>query len=447
MNFLKSNKSVAVQIVGIAAIALLLVFGITTYAPETQATKTPAATQAEKSHSPLPATPVTGPAPIFQLPPPPPEIIKTVKAGAGDTFMELLVNAGADRSSAHSAIGAMRKTYHPRYLKRGQKIAVTLQPISWGVKTGEFIGYHFDPSVEESIKVSRLENGRFTVQKTKRILHRKDVRISGSIQSSLYVSASKAGLRASTLADLIRLLSWDVDFQRDIQKNDKFDVMVERLHQQNGDFARWGKILYAELVLSGKPIRLYRYESKNHGVEYFDEKGRSAQKALMKTPINGARLSSRFGRRRHPILGFTRMHRGVDFAAPRGTPIYAAGNGTVTYAGRKGGYGNYIRIRHNGRYSTAYAHLKGFKRGVRKGRRVTQGQVIGYVGSTGRSTGPHLHYEVHVNGRQANPLRLRLPSGRKLKGNELKRFARIRSQLDERLTASIGPSNTRITSR
>lgn len=447
MNFLKSNKSVAVQIVGIAAIALLLVFGITTYAPETQATKSPAATQVEKSQHPLPATPVTGPVPIFQLPPPPPEIIKTVKAGAGDTFMKLLVKAGADRSSAHSAIGAMRKTYHPRYLKRGQKIAVTLQPISWGMKTGEFIGYHFDPTVEESIKVSRLENGRFTVQKTKRILHRKDVRISGSIQSSLYVSASKAGLRASTLADLIRLLSWDVDFQRDIQKNDKFDVMVERLHQQNGDFARWGKILYAELVLSGKPVRLYRYESKNHGVEYFDEKGRSAQKALMKTPINGARLSSRFGRRRHPILGFTRMHRGVDFAAPRGTPIYAAGNGTVTYAGRKGGYGNYIRIRHNGRYSTAYAHLKGFKRGVRKGRRVTQGQVIGYVGSTGRSTGPHLHYEVHVNGRQANPLKLRLPSGRKLKGNELKRFARIRSQLDERLTASIGPSNTRITSR
>lgn len=447
MNFLKSNKSVAVQIVGIAAIALLLVFGITTYAPETQATKSPAATQVEKSQHPLPATPVTGPVPIFQLPPPPPEIIKTVKAGAGDTFMKLLVKAGADRSSAHSAIGAMRKTYHPRYLKRGQKIAVTLQPISWGMKTGEFIGYHFDPTVEESIKVSRLENGRFTVQKTKRILHRKDVRISGSIQSSLYVSASKAGLRASTLADLIRLLSWDVDFQRDIQKNDKFDVMVERLHQQNGDFARWGKILYAELVLSGKPVRLYRYESKNHGVEYFDEKGRSAQKALMKTPINGARLSSRFGRRRHPILGFTRMHRGVDFAAPRGTPIYAAGNGTVTYAGRKGGYGNYIRIRHNGRYSTAYAHLKGIKRGVRKGRRVTQGQVIGYVGSTGRSTGPHLHYEVHVNGRQANPLKLRLPSGRKLKGNELKRFARIRSQLDERLTASIGPSNTRITSR
>ena len=447
MNFLKSNKSVAVQVLGIAAAALLLVFGITTYAPENQATKSPEATQIENSQPPLPATPVTGPAPIFQLPPPPPEIIKTVKAGSGDTFMKLLVKAGVDRSSAHSAIGAMRKTYRPRNLKRGQKIAVKLQPISWGIKTGEFIGYHFDPTVEESIKVSRLENGKFSVRKTKRILDRKDVRISGSIQSSLYVAASKAGLAASTLADLIRLLSWDVDFQRDIQKNDKFDVMVERLNKKNGDFARWGKILYAEIILSGKPIRLYRYKSKRHSIEYFDEKGHSAQKALMKTPINGARLSSGYGRRRHPILGYTRMHRGVDFAAPRGTPIYAAGNGTVIYAGRKGGYGNYIRVRHNGRYTTAYAHLKGFKRGIRKRRRVTQGQVIGYVGSTGRSTGPHLHYEVYVNGRQANPLRLRLPSGRKLKGNELERFAKIRAGLNGRLASLNGTTNTRVTGR
>ena len=447
MKFLKCNKSVAVQIVGIVAIVALLVFGLTTYAPETQATKSPVVTPQEELPTPLPATAVTGPAPVFQLPPPPPKIIKTVKAGPGDTFMKLLVKAGADRSAAHSAIRAMRKTFHPRYLKRGQEIAVTLQPISWGVKTGDFEGYEFNPTVEETIKVSRQENGQFSVRKIKRILDWKDIRITGSIQSSLYVSASKAGLAASTLVDLIRLFSWDVDFQRDIQKNDRFDVMVERLDQKNGDFARWGKILYAELVLSGKPIRLFRYESKRHGVEYFDEKGRSAQKALMKTPINGARLSSRFGKRRHPILGYTRMHRGIDFAAPRGTPIYAAGNGTVTYAGRKGGYGKYIRIRHNGRYSTAYAHLHGFKRGIRKGRRVTQGQVIGYVGSTGRSTGPHLHYEIHVNGRQTNPLSLRLPSGRKLKGKELKRFAKIRTGLEGRLATLNQQPDTRVTRR
>tara|TARA_Y100001934_G_scaffold1300_1_gene1902 strand:- start:244040 stop:245320 length:1281 start_codon:yes stop_codon:yes gene_type:complete len=422
--------------------------GLTTYLNNTQVTKTSAA---EKSHQEkkivLPASAVFGPAPVFEPPPSPPAIIRTVKAGPGDTFMKLLVKAGTDRATAHSAIRSMRKTFHPRRLKRGQEITVTLKPKSWGVKTGPFIGFSFNPSVEETIKVSRTAQDRFSVEKIKRLLDRQDVRVSGSIQSSLYVAATKAGLPASTLVDLIRLYSWDVDFQRDIQKNDKFDVMVERLHQKNGDFARWGNILYAELVLSGKSMRLFRYESKRHGVEYFDERGRSAQKALMKTPINGARLSSRYGKRRHPILGYTKMHRGIDFAAPRGTPIYAAGNGVVTYAGRKGAYGKYIRIRHNGRYATAYAHLRGFKRGIRRGRRVTQGQVIGYVGSTGRSTGPHLHYEILVNGRQINPLKLRLPSGRKLKGQELRRFAKMRERLEGRLAARKSPSKTRVTSR
>ena len=226
-----------------------------------------------------------------------------------------------------------------------------------------------------------------------------------------------------------------------------FDILLEKLHQKNGGFARWGEILYAKLTLSGKPLRLYRYKSKRHGVEYFDERGRSAQKALMKTPINGARLSSGYGRRRHPILGYTKIHRGVDFAAPRGTPIYAAGNGVISYAGRKGAYGNFITIRHNGHYSTAYAHLRNFKRGVRRGRRVTQGQIIGYVGSTGRSTGPHLHYEIHVNGRKTNPLRLKLPSGRNLKGAELRHFAQIFNDIDSRLPQVDGPLKTRVTSR
>ena len=218
--------------------------------------------------------------------------------------------------------------------------------------------------------------------------------------------------------------------------------MLEKLHQKNGAFARWGDILYAKLTLSGKALRLYRYKSKRHGVGYFDERGRSAQKALMKTPINGARLSSSYGLRRHPILGYTKVHRGVDFAAPSGTPVFAAGNGVVAYAGRKGAYGKYIKIRHNGRYSTAYAHLRGFKRGIRRGRRVTQGQTIGYVGSTGRSTGPHLHYEIHVNGRKINPLRLKLPSGRKLKGAEFRNFIIKLNEIDNRLVqADRSPGN------
>jgi murein DD-endopeptidase MepM/ murein hydrolase activator NlpD len=175
---------------------------------------------------------------------------------------------------------------------------------------------------------------------------------------------------------------------------------------------------------------VYRHATGDGLTDYFDAQGRSARKALMRTPIDGARLSSRYGKRRHPVLGYTRMHRGVDFAASRGTPIYAAGNGSITHAGRNGGYGKYVRIRHNGRYSTAYAHMSRYGRGIRRGRRVSQGRIIGYVGSTGRSTGPHLHYEILSEGRQVNPLTLKMPSGRKLAGAELDRYHNARARLE-----------------
>lgn len=388
----------------------------------------------------LPGDPVTGPAPIFVPLPPPADIEKTMTVGNGDTFMTVIIKAGAASQDAHLAIEAMRKLFNPRKLRRNQKITVIFRPATQTATTGRLVGFRFDPTVEQTIRVSLTED-RYRAEAHKRILDVRDAVVSGTINSSLYVAAVKVGLPPPVLVELIRLLSWDVDFQRDIQKGDHFVVLAERLHHKDGRIARWGDIQHAELVLSGKPVRIYRYETKQHGVEYFDEKGRSAQKALMKTPIDGARLSSRFGRRKHPILGYTRMHKGIDFAAPRGTPIYAAGNGTVTYAGRKGGYGKYVQIRHNGTFKTAYAHMKGFGRGVRRGARVRQGQIIGYVGSTGRSTGPHLHYEVHRGGHQVNPLRIKLPSGRKLTGTELKRFTQFRSQMDTRLAAA--PSKTR----
>ena len=200
-----------------------------------------------------------------------------------------------------------------------------------------------------------------------------------------------------------------------------------------------GEIQYAKLTLRGTELPLYRFETPEGNLDYFNTKGESVRKALMKTPIDGARLSSRFGNRKHPILGYTRLHAGVDFAAPRGTPIYAAGDGTVTVAGTNGGYGKYIKIRHNGTYSTAYAHLNGYARGVRKGKRVRQGQVIGYVGSTGRSTGPHLHYEIHRNGKQINPLGLKLPSGEKLKGQTLEAFLSLRDTVDRQFALLSDP--------
>jgi murein DD-endopeptidase MepM/ murein hydrolase activator NlpD len=206
--------------------------------------------------------------------------------------------------------------------------------------------------------------------------------------------------------------------------------MFDEYRDEDGQMAKTGNISVAEMVLSGQKIRLYRYKAKDGFVDYYSATGQSVRKALLRTPIDGARISSGFGRRRHPILGYTRMHKGLDFAARRGTPIYAAGDGVVDFAGRNGGYGKYVRIRHTGIYKTAYAHMHRYGKGVRTGRRVRQGQIIGYVGSTGRSTGPHLHYEVHKNGRQVNPRSIKLPSGRTLKGRELTAFKMYRVELD-----------------
>jgi murein DD-endopeptidase MepM/ murein hydrolase activator NlpD len=232
------------------------------------------------------------------------------------------------------------------------------------------------------------------------------------------------------LSDLIRIFSFDVDFQRDIQPGDGFEVLYDAKLEADGSLAKAGDVRFAAMTLSGKRFELYAFTPKSGISDFFDTKGQSVRKTLMRTPIDGARLSSRFGMRKHPILGYTRMHRGTDFAAPTGTPIYAAGDGTVTVAGRKGAYGNYVRIRHNSTYDTAYAHMKGFAKGIRSGTRVRQGQIIGYVGTTGRSTGPHLHYEVLVNGKQINPSKIKLASGEQLKGDDLANFQDHRAEID-----------------
>jgi murein DD-endopeptidase MepM/ murein hydrolase activator NlpD len=211
--------------------------------------------------------------------------------------------------------------------------------------------------------------------------------------------------------------------------------MYDRFVDSQGETIYHGDIAFAALTLSGQRQALYRFTRDNGEEGFFDPSGKSARKALLRTPVDGARLSSGFGRRKHPILGYTRMHKGVDFAAPKGTPIYAAGSGTVDVAGRNGGYGKYVRIRHNGSYSTAYAHMNGFAKGIRRGTRVKQGQVIGYIGSTGSSTGPHLHYEVIRDGRQMNPMKVKMPAGPKLAGKERERFLAYIAETDSRFAA------------
>ena len=245
------------------------------------------------------------------------------------------------------------------------------------------------------------------------------------ITNSLYSSAIKENIPPSLIVEFARIYGFQIDFQRDIWKNDIFQIIYENYINESNEVIETGNIIYANLILQGKELPLYFYKDGNES-DYFDERGQSVKKTLMKTPINGARLSSSFGKRKHPILGFTKMHTGTDFAAPMGTPIMASGDGVVTKASWCGGGGNCIKIRHNSIYTTVYAHLSKFGRGIKKGTRVRQGQTIGYVGSTGMSTGPHLHYEVIENGRKVNSQKLKLPSGKTLKGNDRKKFEVIK---------------------
>ena len=258
--------------------------------------------------------------------------------------------------------------------------------------------------------------------------------VKGSIETSLYQDAQVLGAEDQQVVDFAQVFAYDLDFQREVHPGDQFEMVFDVLTDERGKVIRRGNVLYA--ALNGKAVNksFYRFTTPDENItDYFQENGESSTKFLMKTPINGARLSSRFGKRRHPISGYTRLHKGTDFAAPTGTPIYAAGNGVVERASRYGGYGHYIRIRHSKGYKTAYAHLSRYARGIRSGRRVRQGEVIGYVGSTGASTGPHLHYEVYKNGRAVDAMRLKLPTGRKLAMDPeiLAEFEVERDRIDE----------------
>ncbi|MFQ6018237.1 MAG: M23 family metallopeptidase [Kiloniellaceae bacterium] len=353
-----------------------------------------------------------------------------VRVAKGDTLMALLTGAGIARSEAHQAITALREVYSPRDLRPGQEIRLTLAATAPPKREGRLLSLSLRPSVERDVRVSRQGGAGFVAKAIDRVLVRKTTGARGTIENNLSVALGRAGVPIPVMIELIRAFSFDVDFQRELRPGDGFEVLYQALYEESGDLAKPGPILYGALTLSGRRLELYGFTPKSGRSDYFDATGQSVRKTLMRTPIDGARLSSRYGMRRHPILGYSRMHRGIDFAAPTGTPIYAAGDGVIDIAGWNGNYGKYLRIRHNSTYRTAYAHLSRFAKGMRKGKRVRQGQVIGYVGSTGRSTGPHLHYEVLVDRRQTNPLKIRLPSGEKLKGEELRDFQAARAEVD-----------------
>jgi len=345
---------------------------------------------------------------------------KTLRVKRGDTLMETLVDAGINRSEAYYAIDALSDTFNPRKIRTGQTVLVTLEKPAFSGKTEARLSKIVMPmDFGEEVVVNRQANDTFSAEKAQKTTRSLKMYAEGTIEDSLYLSALSEGVPLGVVSEVIRLFSFDVDFQREIWSGDQFKVYYERRMTPEGEAENTGKVLAATLVLRGKPLTFYRFEGADGKVDYYTADGKSARKMLMKTPIDGARLSSRFGNRKHPVLGYTRMHKGVDFAAITGTPIMAAGDGVVERASEYGSYGNYIRIRHNGTYKTAYAHLSGYAKGIRSGVRVKQGQIIGYVGATGRVTGAHLHYEILKDDTQINPLDLKMPKGDSLTGTNL----------------------------
>ena len=341
------------------------------------------------------------------------EIVFEVKKN--QTFSKIVSKYLSSDKVVFNVVNEIEKTFDLRKLKAGikilfyqdqasKKLVKIIIPIENDINLNVFIAENI--AVEKKYLKTKLES------------HSKEYLIT----NSLYSDGIKNNIPIEILTKLIRLYSFDLDFQRDIRKDTKVSISYDSQNIEDRDQQYFGDINYALIEIEINKLEYFKFKTDEGFIDYFNKKGENVKKSILKTPIDGARLSSTFGIRKHPILGYNKMHRGVDFAASKGTSVFAGGNGTIEFAGKNGGYGNYIRIRHNNEYKTAYAHLLGFKKGISTGIRVNQGNVIGYVGSSGRSTGPHLHYEIIYQNEQINPLALKLPSGKKLKGKELERF-------------------------
>jgi len=348
------------------------------------------------------------------------------KISSGETFDKILNNYSIPSNEILDIKKSLSSDYNLSNLKSNLDIKFTIDQ-SNNKKITSFL---FPVSRTEKILLTRnIDTDKFDKKKIITNLNKKIIFKEGKISQSLYKTAIDLNVQPNIIIEFARIYGFQVDFQRDIRKNDNFQIMYEVFEDDNGKVFETGNIIFADLKLSGVNNSLYYFDKK--GSEgHFDQNGKSVEKALMKTPINGARLSSAFGMRKHPIDGYNKMHRGTDFAAPMGTPIMASGSGVVTRARWCGGGGNCVKIKHNSTYETIYAHMKNFARGIKEGVRVKQGQIIGYVGSTGKSTGPHLHYEVIENGKKINSQKLKLPSGKTLKGKNRELFEVARIKLD-----------------
>ena len=346
---------------------------------------------------------------------------------AGDTYESIINNLKINKIEKKLFLKSIAKHKSLKILRTGKKFFFKIDQMNkskileFKIETGKKNEMYFSRILDKEIFSSKLIEKNFS----KEITYKEAV-----ITNSLYNSAINLGIKPNVIIEFARLYGFQVDFQRDIWKNDSFQIIYEEFKNEKGNVVDTGDIIYANLNLQNTDLQLYKFEYEKNKIDYFDENGKSVRKTLMKTPINGARLSSSFGKRKHPILGYNKLHTGTDFASPKGTPIMASGDGIISRAKWCGGGGNCIKIKHNSVYQTVYAHLSKFGRGIKRGVRVKQGQIIGYVGSTGMSTGPHLHYEVIENGRKINSQKLKLPSGRILKGKDRNLFEVNKIKID-----------------
>ena len=353
----------------------------------------------------------------------------------GETFTGALKQADLQDDEINDVVNIISKKIDLRKLKVGTLIETYTKTINDKKIINEIIIY---PDIEKKIYVKKVNN-KFVAGEDKKKLFSKLKLYEVEIHNSIYESLKKIDTPDEIIMEFVQLYSFDIDFQRDIRKGNKIKIFFEIYTDSQNNYIKSGNINFSEIILDDESYELYRFQSEgDEFVEYFNSDGKSATKALMKTPINGARLSSGFGMRKHPILGYNKKHQGVDFAAPTGTPIMAAGTGHIEFVGNNGGAGKYIRIKHLNGYKTSYSHLSKYASGIQKNIKVRQGQVIGYVGNTGLSTGPHLHYEVIFNGKRINPMKMKLPSGKQLKDKNLEIFLAEK----ERINAEVSELNS-----
>ena len=346
---------------------------------------------------------------------------------SGDNHQSIIDKLDINKKEKKKILATILNEKKLKILNINQKFNFKLDNLSkekvveFRVETGKKNEIVFSKSADKDKFISRVITKNFK----KKVVYKETI-----IKDSLYNSAINLNINPNIILEFARLYGFQIDFQRDIWKDDSFQIIYEEFVNENKEVIDTGEIIFANLNLQNTDYQLYKFEYAKNKIDYFDENGKSVKKTLMKTPINGARLSSSYGKRKHPILGYTKMHTGTDFAAPTGTPIMASGDGKIMKAGWCGGGGNCVKIKHNNVYQTVYAHMSKFGRGIKRGTRVKQGQIIGYVGSTGLSTGPHLHYEVIENGKKVNSQKLKLPSGKVLKGNERKNFEVAKIKID-----------------